>query len=141
MSHEQMSVFYEMVKTGGEYVNQIISVEGELANYVSNLSSIMEANLAKYEHIISHDNSEAMSYAFSHSNSQSAKRVQVWTSKMSSDTNMADNMKTLFNSNQQATTQILSKFGSDQSNFVQEMEGGILPMQQAASLLGSPYSE
>lgn len=137
---EQVSVFYEMVETSSKYVNQIISLEGELANYVSSIASIMQSQLSDYNSIIRKDEKTAMKYA-SKTGTKNSQKVQVWTARLNSDVNLADNMKTLFNANEQATTQVLSKFGTDQSNFVQEMEGGIMPLQQTASLLGSPYTQ
>lgn len=137
----QTSVFLKIVEMGGAYVDSIINLEGELSKFITSLTGVMENELKAFRKVMSYDLSEAHSYAEKgHFSSQKAAKVQFWTSKLSADSNQADNMKTLFNSTEQATTQVLSKFGTDQSNFVQEMEGGILPEQQVASLLGAPYA-
>lgn len=53
--------------------------------------------------------------------------------------NQADNMKTIFSSNEQSTTQVVNKEGTDMSNYVEQAENGMQAMQTACTLTQSAY--
>lgn len=137
---EHTSVFMEIVETNSSYINAIIDVEGELANYVSDMTKLMQANLKEFEVIVESDLSHASKHAYNTSfNSKQAAKAQFWSSKMSMDGNLASYMKDGFNADNQAVGQVLSKFGQDQQNLVQEAVQGTGPEQEIASLLSSSY--
>ena len=137
---EHTSVFMEIVQTENDYVNAIIGVEGEIANYVSNMTEIMQSNLKEFEKIVDSDLHHANIHANKNKfNSTQAARAQFWSSKMSSDGNLASYMKDGFNADNQAAGQVLSKFGQDQQTLVQEGTQGIGPEQEVSTLLSSSY--
>lgn len=140
---EHTSVFLEIVQTSNDYMNAITGIEGEIANYVSSMTNIMENDLKVFNQDILSDISHANKHAYpsgkSTVNSTAAARLQFWTSKASSDGNLASSMKDGFEGNNQAAGQVLSKFGQDQQTLVQEGIQGSGPEQELTALLSSSY--
>lgn len=137
---EHTNVFLEIVETSNDYMNAITGVEGEIANYVSNMTNIMEKDLKVFNEDILSDISHANKHAYKSTfNSTQAAKLQFWTSKANSDGNLASSMKDGFEGNNQAAGQVLSKFGQDQQTLVQEGIQGSGPEQELSTLLSSSY--
>ena len=137
---EHTSVFFEIVQTSNDYMNAITGVEGEIANYVSAMTTIMEEDLKEFNKDILSDIHEANKHAYkSKFNSKQAAKLQFWTQKANADGNLASSVKDGFEGNNQAAGQVLSKFGQDQQTLVQEGVQGIGPQQELSTLLSSSY--
>lgn len=126
------NVFAELLTTSNQFIETLTNVESEQSQALTLYMNLMQSVLKVYEDKI-HGHAKSAQGA-------SAKHVQYHTAMMSMYSGQADNMKTVFSSNEQSLTQAVSKEGTDMSNYVQQAEGGMDVLQTTNSLLQSAYA-